>query len=41
MDWVYSDDLEPGEGPFLLEAMKRIEPPKDKLIYAWGGGEMN
>jgi len=39
IDWVYSRDMEPGDGDRLLEAVAAVPMP-DSLIYAWGGGEM-
>lgn len=39
IDWVFSGDLEPGEGTALLDAIERIPVP-NALVYAWGGGEM-
>lgn len=39
IDWVYSGEVEPGEGNHLLDAVAAVPVP-DALVYAWGGGEM-
>jgi NADPH-dependent ferric siderophore reductase len=39
IDWIFSGDVEPGEGNRLLDAVAAVPAP-EALVYAWGGGEM-
>ncbi|MCO5222790.1 MAG: siderophore-interacting protein [Thermomicrobiales bacterium] len=40
VDWVFSDDVEPGESDRLAGAVQQVPVPNGELVYAWGGGEM-